>query len=187
MNIKHPFVKPEIECTLAAGCAVTGEPFAIELAHVNGRLTMVSAKPIKAGAGGGSGGLKPALTSLDLSDGMDTGRTYHCPHCGNKNIVRCGKCHGITCYDGSGSFVCVHCGNSGSRCSGWASKPNPVSSVSPASRPSPATPSAAPAGNGADNLFPRLLVGESVYLHQSEGGHPLGKRTSTPTTKGKTT
>lgn len=22
-------------------------------------------------------------------------------------------CHGITCYDGSGSFVCVHCGNSG--------------------------------------------------------------------------
>ena len=23
MNIKHPFVKPEIECTLAAGCAVT--------------------------------------------------------------------------------------------------------------------------------------------------------------------
>ena len=90
MNIKHPFVKPEIECTLAAGCAVTGEPFAIELAHVKGRLTMVSAKPIKAGAGGGSGGLKPALTSLDLSDGMDTGRTYHCPHCGNKNIVRCG-------------------------------------------------------------------------------------------------
>ena len=102
MNIKHPFVKPEIECTLAAGCAVTGEPFAIELAHVKGRLTMVSAKPIKAGAGGGSGGLKPALTSLDLSDGMDTGRTYHCPHCGNKNIVRCGKCHGITCYDGEG-------------------------------------------------------------------------------------
>ena len=113
MDIKHSFVKPEIECTLAAGCAVTGEPFAIELAHVKGRLTMVSAKPIKAGAGGGSGGLKPALTSLDLSDGMDTGRTYHCPHCGNKDIVRCGKCHGITCYDGSGSFVCVHCGNSG--------------------------------------------------------------------------
>lgn len=94
MDIKHSFVKPEIECTLAAGCAVTGEPFAIELAHVKGRLTMVSAKPIKAGAGGGSGGLKPALTSLDLSDGMDTGRTYHCPHCGNKDIVRCGKCHG---------------------------------------------------------------------------------------------
>lgn len=113
MDIKHSFVKPEIECTLAAGCAVTGEPFAIELAHVKGRLTMVSAKSIKAGAGGGSGGLKPALTSLDLSDGMDTGRTYHCPHCGNKDIVRCGKCHGITCYDGSGSFVCVHCGNSG--------------------------------------------------------------------------
>ena len=85
MDIKHPFVKPEIECTLAAGCAVTGEPFAIELAHVKGRLTMVSAKPIK--AGGGSGGLKPALTSLDLSDGMDTGRTYHCPHCGNSGAV----------------------------------------------------------------------------------------------------
>lgn len=50
MDIKHPFVKPEIECTLAAGCAVTGEPFAIELAHVKGRLTMVSAKPIKAAA-----------------------------------------------------------------------------------------------------------------------------------------
>ena len=73
---------------------------------------MVSGKPVKAGGGSG-GGLKPALTSLDLSDGMDTGRTYHCPHCGNKDIVRCGKCHGITCYDGSGSFVCVHCGNSG--------------------------------------------------------------------------
>ena len=64
MNIKHPFVKPEIECTLAAGCAVTGEPFAIELAHVKGRLTMVSAKPIKAGAGGGSGGLKAKGVSV---------------------------------------------------------------------------------------------------------------------------
>ena len=49
MNIKHSFVKPEIECTLAAGCSVTGEPFAIELAHVKGRLTMVSGKPVKAG------------------------------------------------------------------------------------------------------------------------------------------
>jgi hypothetical protein len=29
-------------------------------------------------------------------------------------------------------------------------------------------------------------VGESVYLHQSEGEHPLGKRISIPITKGKT-
>ena len=62
MNIKHSFVKPEIECTLAAGCSVTGEPFAIELAHVKGRLTMVSGKPVK--AGGGSGG--STYTSSDL-------------------------------------------------------------------------------------------------------------------------
>lgn len=182
MDIKHPFVKPEIECTLAAGCAVTGEPFAIELAHVKGRLTMVSAKPIK--AGGGSGGLKPALTSLDLSDGMDTGRTYHCPHCGNKDIVRCGKCHGITCYDGSGSFVCVHCGNSGA-VSGTIQrievqrvgvKAEPGVKREPGVKAEPATPSAAPAGNGADNLFPRLLVRRKRILASIRGGgHPSGK------------
>ena len=155
MNIKHSFVKPEIECTLAAGCSVTGEPFAIELAHVKGRLTMVSGKPVKAGGGSG-GGLKPALTSLDLSDGMDTGRTYHCPHCGNKDIVRCGKCHGITCYDGEGvkstaaTAVPSPAPSSASRCSARASRPSPVSSPNPASRPSPATESAAPAGKGAE-------------------------------------
>ena len=33
--------------------------------------------------------------------------------CRNKHIVRCGRCHHITCYDQSGNFTCAYCGNSG--------------------------------------------------------------------------
>ncbi len=44
---------------------------------------------------------------------MRTGPQYKCPYCGNKDFVRCGKCHALTCYDDSGVFTCAFCGHSG--------------------------------------------------------------------------
>lgn len=102
------------EDVMPARCTVTGEDFDIALGYEKGKLTMLS-------------GLKTAvapnyymptakstgLKTLDLSSGLVAGRTYHCPICGNKDIVRCGKCHRITCYDGKGKFKCAYCGNSG--------------------------------------------------------------------------
>ena len=36
-----------------------------------------------------------------------------CPYCGNTDVVFCGRCDAISCYDGSGKFTCPKCGNSG--------------------------------------------------------------------------
>jgi len=33
-----------------------------------------------------------------------------CPECGNKAYVRCGTCGELSCWPGSGSFVCPGCG-----------------------------------------------------------------------------
>lgn len=42
------------------------------------------------------------------------GPQYKCPHCGNTDFVRCGRCHKLTCNpDGANSFTCAHCGNTG--------------------------------------------------------------------------
>ena len=59
------------------------------------------------------GDTKVGFKKIELPRGIHVGRTYHCPVCGNKNIVRCGKCRRITCYDGKGHFTCAYCGNSG--------------------------------------------------------------------------
>lgn len=110
--IKEFFQKEKVEDTMPARCGVTGEDFDILLARPNGRITMIGSKrakhsvSVKAGTNGG-------LKAIDLSNGLDTGKTYHCPICGNKRIVRCGRCHHITCYDGNGTFKCAHCGNTG--------------------------------------------------------------------------
>ncbi len=47
--------------------------------------------------------------------GTRTGPQYKCPHCGNVNFVRCGKCQEITCHIGGGNkdFKCAHCGTEG--------------------------------------------------------------------------
>lgn len=52
------------------------------------------------------------ITSIDLSNSR-TGPQFKCPHCGNRDFVKCGRCGELTCYDGSGSFTCKHCGNQG--------------------------------------------------------------------------
>ena len=36
-----------------------------------------------------------------------------CPDCGNTGYVKCNVCSELTCYDGSGHFICAVCGNSG--------------------------------------------------------------------------
>lgn len=52
------------------------------------------------------------LFRIDLSNSR-TGPQYRCPYCGNTGFVCCGKCKKLTCYSGSGNFVCNHCGNTG--------------------------------------------------------------------------
>ena len=61
----------------------------------------------KSGSSGSSG-----ISKIDLSNSR-TGPQYKCPYCGNTEFVLCGKCKKLTCYSGSGNFVCDHCGNTG--------------------------------------------------------------------------
>lgn len=112
--IKDLFIKDKVENVMPARCCVTKEDFDILLGNPKGRLTMIGSKrsegnPSEISDRNNNGGMR----AIDLSNGLDTGRTYHCPICGNKHIVRCGRCHHITCYDQSGHFTCAYCGNSG--------------------------------------------------------------------------
>lgn len=52
------------------------------------------------------------MSRIDLSNSR-TGPQYKCPHCGNTEFVRCGRCGKLTCYSGSGNFTCDHCSNTG--------------------------------------------------------------------------
>lgn len=102
------------EDVIPARCTVTGEDFDIALGYEKGKLTMPNGKKsVPVTHRYASSSQSKGLKKIDLSNGLVTGGTYHCPVCGNKDIVRCGKCHRITCYDGKGSFKCAYCGNSG--------------------------------------------------------------------------
>ena len=104
----------KLEEILPARCAVTGDDFDIALGYDKGQLTMISGKMALEGARRAETPTsEKELKKLDLKAGLFASRTYHCPACGNKDIVRCGKCHRITCYDKSGLFQCGYCGNSG--------------------------------------------------------------------------
>lgn len=110
--------KKEIDELMPAKCIVTGRDFDITLKRRNGRLMMVEGKKRRRTYGKNAIMIntseeKEGMKTLAIDGGIFTEKTYHCPICGNKDIVRCGKCHSITCYDGSGTFKCAHCGNSG--------------------------------------------------------------------------
>ncbi len=110
--IKDIFRKGKTEEVMPARCVITKEDFDILLDKVKGRLTMIGSKRSEYTSSQMSKNRK-GMKAIDLSNGLDTGRTYHCPICGNKHIVKCGRCHRITCYDGSGHFTCAYCGNKG--------------------------------------------------------------------------
>ena len=87
---------PKQEDVIPARCTVTSEDFDITLGYEKGKYAMLSGVrtatvPSHSAPTVQSSGLK----TLDLSNGLIAGRTYHCPICGNKDIVRCGKCHRI--------------------------------------------------------------------------------------------
>ena len=45
-----------------------------------------------------------------------TGPQYKCPHCGGRNIVKCGACGGYACHPGrdvTTHFKCPNCGHEG--------------------------------------------------------------------------
>lgn len=114
---KHLKKSEEIKGTerIPARCSVTKESFDILLGHEKGKLTMLRGERSYSMdvANSSGGGAKSEYKKINLSNGLYVGRTYHCPVCGNKDIVRCGKCRRITCYDGKGHFTCAYCGNSG--------------------------------------------------------------------------
>ena len=97
---------------------MTGADFDIVVESHNGKLMMIRGEkrnktPVHTAMGSCSADKKSGMKSIAVDGGIFTERTYHCPVCGNKRIVRCGKCHNITCYDGKGTFKCAHCGNRG--------------------------------------------------------------------------
>lgn len=105
---------PKQEGVIPARCTVTSEDFDIALGYEKGKFAMLSGVRTAASPTHGVSTMQSSgLKTLDLSNGLIAGRTYHCPICGNKYIVRCGKCHRITCYDGKGRFKCAYCENSG--------------------------------------------------------------------------
>lgn len=110
---KEPDVK--VEERIPARCSVTKEAYDILLGHENGKLTMLRGERSNKGdmSINTRGDTKAGFKKIELSSGLYVGRTYHCPVCENKDIVRCGKCRRITCYDGKGHFTCAYCGNSG--------------------------------------------------------------------------
>ena len=105
----------KVEERIPAKCSVTKESFNILLGHEGEKLTMFRGeRSYTEDMSNHTGrGTKAGFKKIDLSNGLHIGRTYHCPVCGNKDIVRCGKCRRITCYDGKGHFTCAYCGNSG--------------------------------------------------------------------------
>ena len=103
---------------MPAKCAVTGEDFDISIQRRNGKLMMLNGRKRhslsdQSFVSTSSSSPKEEMKMMSVEGGLYTEKTYHCPICGNKDIVRCGKCHRITCYDGSGYFKCAYCGNSG--------------------------------------------------------------------------
>ena len=115
MEIFKKAKEPLAEERIPARCSVTKESFDIILGHEKGKLTMLRGErsysdDVSNGIGGGA---QAGYKKINLTNGLHVGRTYHCPVCGNKDIVRCGKCKRITCYDGKGTFTCAYCGNSG--------------------------------------------------------------------------
>lgn len=105
----------KMEERIPARCGITKESYDIHLGYENGKLTMLRGTHIYTDdtSMGTRSGAKAGYKKINLSNGLHVGRTYHCPVCGNKDIVRCGKCRRITCYDGNGYFTCAYCGNSG--------------------------------------------------------------------------
>ena len=110
---KEPRVKAEER--IPARCSDTKEFFDIILGHESGKMTMLRGERSYTDDKSTyfKSDTKAGLKQINLSNGLMIRRTYHCPACGNKDIVRCGKCGCITCYDGKGDFTCAYCGNSG--------------------------------------------------------------------------
>ena len=76
---------PKQEDVIPARCTVTSEDFDITLGYEKGKYAMLSGVrtatvPSHSAPTVQSSGLK----TLDLSNGLIAGRTYHCPICGNK-------------------------------------------------------------------------------------------------------
>jgi predicted RNA-binding Zn-ribbon protein involved in translation (DUF1610 family) len=94
---------------LKASCGRTNKDFYIRHDFAADDRWVLTYGVAEAPAGEGSGG----TMEVDYSNAR-MGPQYKCPHCGNKNFVRCGKCGNYTCSsEGQTYFKCPHCGNEG--------------------------------------------------------------------------
>ena len=99
MEILKKVKEPLVEERIPARCSVTKESFDILLGHEKGKLTMLRGERnynVDV-ANSSRDGAKAEYKKINLTNGLQVGRTYHCPVCGNKDIVRCGKCRRVTC------------------------------------------------------------------------------------------
>lgn len=97
MEIFKKVKEPLVEERIPARCSVTKESFDILLGHEKGKLTMLRGERnynVDV-ANSSRDGAKAEYKKINLTNGLQVGRTYHCPVCGNKDIVRCGKCRQI--------------------------------------------------------------------------------------------
>lgn len=109
MNVlKKLFGKTREENLLPARCGKTGKDFDIVLDVSGEKVTMAEARKASGSSGSGLG------KAMELPNRLGIGTSYRCPDCGNRKVVRCGRCHLMTCYDGSGSSICAYCGHTGS-------------------------------------------------------------------------
>ena len=93
-------------------CRRKGDFFRIQVDRVGDQCHMVYASSVTAG---GQATWPPAKNEIIL-DGAQVYLTdkFLCPSCKNSNIVSCGLCGKIACWDGlSKSVICLHCKHEG--------------------------------------------------------------------------
>lgn len=95
---------------LKAKCVNTNQDFYIrhDFAADDKWVLTYGLKEIPSGENVGGVGMEVDYTSVRM------GPQYKCPHCGNRQFIKCG-CGGYTCHIGGGATTakCAHCGTEG--------------------------------------------------------------------------
>ena len=93
-------------------CRIKGNSYLIQVNKVGDQWHMVSASSVDAGG-------KPTPSTTGSEAVIDGNQVYlsdkfHCPSCKCNNIVCCGVCGKIACWDGvSKKVICPHCKHEG--------------------------------------------------------------------------
>jgi hypothetical protein len=89
-------------------CSHSGEPAVGRFAWNGSAYMLVASSKQRPGSVLPDEGKSATKIGLEIAPG------YHCPYCHSTNIVSCGRCHGLGCWDPSWeTFRCPRCGNQG--------------------------------------------------------------------------